>query len=145
MMASPWDIAACPIHCRELIADSVEYVVTAHCADALVCISNGDKITPEGCAVKTAGVGDPILAFTGTAKVFDSQDTAVAGILGGTVEPAELERRITEMLPRDDRAWRPLGRKRRVSSAAQACAALTTNAARGAVRNAAQLTRGWAN
>lgn len=31
---------------RELIADSVEYMVRAHCADALVCISNCDKITP---------------------------------------------------------------------------------------------------
>ena len=31
---------------RELIADSVEYMVEAHCADALVCISNCDKITP---------------------------------------------------------------------------------------------------
>lgn len=31
---------------RDLIADSVEYVVNAHCADAMVCISNCDKITP---------------------------------------------------------------------------------------------------
>ncbi|NUP67990.1 MAG: dihydroxy-acid dehydratase [Nonomuraea sp.] len=31
---------------RELIADSVEYMVQAHCADALVCVSNCDKITP---------------------------------------------------------------------------------------------------
>ena len=31
---------------RELIADSVEYMVNAHCADALVCVSNCDKITP---------------------------------------------------------------------------------------------------
>jgi len=31
---------------RELIADSVEYMVNAHCADAIVCISNCDKITP---------------------------------------------------------------------------------------------------
>jgi len=31
---------------RELIADSVEYMVEAHCADALICISNCDKITP---------------------------------------------------------------------------------------------------
>ena len=33
---------------RELIADSVEYMVNAHCADAMVCISNCDKIT-RGC------------------------------------------------------------------------------------------------
>ena len=31
---------------REIIADSVEYMVNAHCADAIVCISNCDKITP---------------------------------------------------------------------------------------------------
>jgi dihydroxy-acid dehydratase len=31
---------------RELIADSVEYMCTAHCADAMICISNCDKITP---------------------------------------------------------------------------------------------------
>src|SRR5487761_2449959 len=31
---------------RELIADSVEYMVNGHCADAMVCISNCDKITP---------------------------------------------------------------------------------------------------
>ena len=31
---------------RDLIADAVEYMVNAHCADALVCISNCDKITP---------------------------------------------------------------------------------------------------
>ena len=32
---------------REIIADSVEYMVNAHCADAMVCISNCDKITPS--------------------------------------------------------------------------------------------------
>ena len=31
---------------RDIIADSVEYMVNAHCADAIVCISNCDKITP---------------------------------------------------------------------------------------------------
>jgi dihydroxy-acid dehydratase len=31
---------------REIISDSVEYMVNAHCADALICISNCDKITP---------------------------------------------------------------------------------------------------
>jgi dihydroxy-acid dehydratase len=31
---------------RELIADSVEYMVNAHCADALICVSNCDQITP---------------------------------------------------------------------------------------------------
>ena len=41
-------MTACSIRCRsrEIIADSVEYMVNAHCADAMVCISNCDKITP---------------------------------------------------------------------------------------------------
>ena len=46
--ASPWATAGCSTRCprREVIADSVEYMVNAHAADALVCISNCDKITP---------------------------------------------------------------------------------------------------
>ncbi len=36
----------CSLPSRDLIADSVEYMANAHCADALVCISNCDKITP---------------------------------------------------------------------------------------------------
>ena len=39
----------------------------------------------EGCIVKTAGVDDSILRFHGTARVFESQDDAVKGILGGAV------------------------------------------------------------
>ena len=39
---------------RELIADAVEYMVNAHCADALVCISNCDKITPGHAAGRAA-------------------------------------------------------------------------------------------
>ena len=35
-----------PLPSREIIADSTEYMVNAHCADAMVCISNCDKITP---------------------------------------------------------------------------------------------------
>src|SRR5690554_7428773 len=35
-----------PLPSREILADSVEYMANAHCADALVCISNCDKITP---------------------------------------------------------------------------------------------------
>ena len=43
------------------------------------------NIAPEGCIVKTAGVDDSILVFTGTARVYESQDAAVAGILGNQV------------------------------------------------------------
>ena len=190
------------------------------------------NIAPEGCIVKTAGVDESILTFHGTARVYESQDAAVAGILGnevkagdvvviryegpkggpgmqemlyptsylkskglgkacalitdgrfsgGTsglsighvspeaaegglialvqtgdpividipkreikldVDDAELARRDAEMRARGDRAWKPLGRKRNVSAALQAYAALTTNAAKGAVRDVSQVTRG---
>ncbi|EQB07279.1 dihydroxy-acid dehydratase [Novosphingobium lindaniclasticum] len=43
------------------------------------------NIALDGCIVKTAGVDDSILKFTGTARVYESQDAAVAGILGGQV------------------------------------------------------------
>lgn len=44
------------------------------------------NLAPNGCIVKTAGVDDSILTFTGTARVYESQDTAVEGILGGEVK-----------------------------------------------------------
>jgi dihydroxy-acid dehydratase len=43
------------------------------------------NIALDGCIVKTAGVDDSILKFSGPAKVYESQDAAVAGILGGEV------------------------------------------------------------
>ncbi|WP_404480785.1 dihydroxy-acid dehydratase [Novosphingobium sp. BL-52-GroH] len=43
------------------------------------------NIAREGCIVKTAGVDESILKFNGTARVYESQDAAVAGILGGQV------------------------------------------------------------
>jgi dihydroxy-acid dehydratase len=182
------------------------------------------NLAPEGCVVKTAGVDDELLHFVGTARVYESQDAAVAGILGneiaagdivviryegpkggpgmqemlyptsylkskglgkacalltdgrfsggtsglsiGHVSPeaaegglialvehgdriiidvpgrtinldlpeAEIEARCTAMIERGAAAWKPKGRKRYVSTALRAYAALTTNAARGAVR-----------
>ena len=187
------------------------------------------NLAPEGCIVKTAGVDDGILTFSGTARVYESQDAAVAGILGSQVRagdvvviryegpkggpgmqemlyptsylkskglgaacalltdgrfsggtsglsighispeaaegglialvetgdpididiPArrielavgadELAWRKAEMRDRGEKAWRPLGRKRDVSPALRAYAALTTNAARGAVRDVSQV------
>ena len=44
------------------------------------------NLAPEGCIVKTAGVDDSILTFHGTARVYESQDAAVAGILGNEVK-----------------------------------------------------------
>jgi dihydroxy-acid dehydratase len=189
------------------------------------------NLAEEGCIVKTAGVDEAILRFAGPARVYESQDAAVAGILGGEVRAgdvvviryegpkggpgmqemlyptsylkskglgkacalvtdgrfsggtsglsighaspeaaeggtiglvedgdrieidiparsirlavpaAELDARRARMGARGDAAWRPAARERRVSPALQAYAALTTSAARGAVRDVGQLRR----
>ncbi|WP_150294030.1 dihydroxy-acid dehydratase [Sphingobium estronivorans] len=189
------------------------------------------NIAPEGCIVKTAGVDESILTFHGTARVYESQDAAVAGILGnevqagdvvviryegpkggpgmqemlyptsylkskglgkacalitdgrfsggtsglsiGHVSPeaaegglialvntgdpividipnriirldiddAAIAERKAEMEARGSKAWKPFGRKRNVSPALRAYAALTTNAARGAVRDVSQIEK----
>jgi dihydroxy-acid dehydratase len=49
---------------RDIIADSVEYMVNAHCADALVCISNCDKITP-GMLMAAMRLNIPVIFVTG--------------------------------------------------------------------------------
>ncbi|HEY0219693.1 MAG TPA: dihydroxy-acid dehydratase [Afipia sp.] len=182
------------------------------------------NLAADGCIVKTAGVDSSILTFTGPARIFESQDAAVEGILGGTVKAgdvvliryegprggpgmqemlyptsylkskglgkscalitdgrfsggssglsighvspeaaeggliglveegdliefdipnrkihlavgdAEIERRRTFMITRGNQAWKPAARKRQVSTALKAYAALTTSAALGAVR-----------
>ncbi|TQL18078.1 dihydroxy-acid dehydratase [Zymomonas mobilis] len=187
------------------------------------------NLAPEGCIVKTAGVDESILKFTGKAKVYESQEAAVAGILGNDVEAGEvvivryegpkggpgmqemlyptsylkskglgkscalitdgrfsggssglsighvspeaaegglialvetgdtividipervihldvddavLAGRRAQMEAKGAAAWKPQNRKRPVSSALKAYAALTTNAARGAVRDVNQL------
>lgn len=48
------------------------------------------NIAEKGCIVKTAGVDSSILQFTGTAKVFDSQEEAVDGILGDKVQKGDV-------------------------------------------------------
>ena len=191
------------------------------------------NIARDGCIVKTAGVDDSILKFTGKARVYESQDAAVAGILGGQVEAGdvvviryegprggpgmqemiyptsylkskglgkecalltdgrfsggtsglsighvspeaaeggeiglvengdtieidipgrtinlmvsdeELSHRRSTQEAREDGAWTPVHpRKRKVSAALQAYAAMTTSAAKGAVRDVTQLKRG---
>ena len=187
------------------------------------------NLAPEGCIVKTAGVDDSILVFNGTARVYESQDAAVAGILGNEVQAGDVvviryegpkggpgmqemlyptsylkskglgaacalitdgrfsggtsglsighvspeaaeggvialvetgdpilidipnrginldlddaviaERRAA-MVAKGAKAWKPFGRKREVPAALRAYAALTTNAARGAVRDVSQV------
>jgi dihydroxy-acid dehydratase len=189
------------------------------------------NLAPEGCIVKTAGVDDSILTFHGIARVYESQDASVAGILGNEVkagdvvviryegpkggpgmqemlyptsylkskglgkecalitdgrfsggtsglsighvspEAAEgglialvqtgdpividipnrvikldiddalLAERRAEMEKMGAKAWKPFGRKREVSPALRAYAAMTTNAAKGAVRDVSQIEK----
>ncbi|MBS4096443.1 MAG: dihydroxy-acid dehydratase [Sulfuricella sp.] len=189
------------------------------------------NIALDGCIVKTAGVDESILKFTGRARVFESQDDAVAGILadqivagdvvviryegprggpgmqemlyptsylkskglgkqcalltdgrfsGGTsglsighaspeaaeggaiglieegdtieidipgrtinlrISDEDLAHRRLSMDSKADKAWKPANRDRHVSAALQAYAAMTTSAAKGAVRDVSQLAR----
>jgi dihydroxy-acid dehydratase len=190
------------------------------------------NLAVDGCIVKTAGVDAAILKFTGPARIFESQDAAVAGILGGQVAAGdvvviryegprggpgmqemlyptsylkskglgkacalvtdgrfsggtsglsighvspeaaeggliglvqdgdtieidipgrgirlavaedELAGRRAAMEAKSAAAWQPVGRQRKVSTALKAYAALTTSAARGAVRDVTGLRRG---
>ena len=62
---------------RDLIADSVEYMVNAHCADALVCISNCDKITP-GMMMAAMRLNIPTVFVTG--GPMESGKTVLGGL-----------------------------------------------------------------
>ena len=209
---------------------AIHAVATPFSAEGGLAVLFGN-LAPEGCIVKTAGVDESIFTFHGTARVYESQDAAVAGILGhevqagdvvviryegpkggpgmqemlyptsylkskglgkacalvtdgrfsgGTsglsighvspeaeegglialvqtgdpilidipnrhiallVDDAEIAARHADMVARGAQAWKPLGRKRHVSPALRAYAALTTNAARGAVRDVSQVER----
>ncbi len=73
---------------RELIADAVEYMVNAHCADALICISNCDKITP-GMLMAALRLNLPTIFVSGgpmeagkvagSGAIIDAVDALVAG------------------------------------------------------------------
>jgi dihydroxy-acid dehydratase len=202
----------------------------AYSRDGGLAVLKGN-LAEDGCIVKTAGVDTAILTFAGPARLFESQDEAVEGILGGKIAagdivliryegpkggpgmqemlyptsylksvglgklcalvtdgrfsggssglsighispeaaeggaiglveegdrieidiPArsihlavaedELARRRAAMEQRGATAWQPARRKRKVSPALQAYGALTTSAARGAVRDVGQLKR----
>ena len=60
----------------------------AYSTDGGLAVLYGN-IAPDGCIVKTAGVAENILAFKGTAVVFESQEDAVNGILGGKVKKGD--------------------------------------------------------
>jgi dihydroxy-acid dehydratase len=202
----------------------------AFSADGGLAVLYGN-IAADGCIVKTAGVDASLLAFAGPARIFESQEDAVDGILGGKVVPGdvvliryegpkggpgmqemlyptsylkskglgkvcalitdgrfsggssglclghispeaaeggslalveegdrieidipnrvlrvslpdkELEARRKEMEKKGSAAWKPASRKRKISQALQAYAAMTTSASRGAVRDISQISK----
>jgi dihydroxy-acid dehydratase len=202
---------------------AIRDVAHAFSKDGGLAVLSGN-LALDGCIVKTAGVDESILKFSGPARVYESQDAAVAGILGNKVKPgdvvvvryegpkggpgmqemlyptsylkskglgkscalitdgrfsggssglsighvspeaaeggliglvrdgdlieldipsrtirlavdeAELSQRRAAMLALGAKAWKPAKRDRKVSTALKAYAALTTSAARGAVR-----------
>ncbi|MFC9248256.1 dihydroxy-acid dehydratase [Streptomyces sp. NPDC057136] len=69
---------------RDLIADSVEYMVEAHCADALICISNCDKITP-GMLMAALRLNIPTIFVSG-----GPMEAGKATLVDGTVRSLDL-------------------------------------------------------
>lgn len=61
----------------------------AYLKDGGLAVLKGN-IAPDGCVVKTAGVDEKILKFSGPAKVFRSQEDAVDGILGGKIQSGDV-------------------------------------------------------
>ena len=104
---------------REVIADSVEYMANAHCADALVCISNCDKITP-GMLMAAMRLNIPAIFVSGgpmeAGKVIlkDGEHKAdlVTAIVGATDEDRSDGRGRTSW---NARPVRPVGRARACS------------------------------
>jgi dihydroxy-acid dehydratase len=68
---------------------AIRSVEHAFSKDGGLAVLTGD-LAPDGCIVKTAGVDESILKFTGPARVFESQDAAVSAILTGLVQPGEV-------------------------------------------------------
>lgn len=67
----------------------IRNVEHAYSQDGGIAILYGN-LAEDGCIVKTAGVDESILKFVGKARVYESQDSAVAGILGDEVQPWEV-------------------------------------------------------
>ncbi|MGP9527768.1 dihydroxy-acid dehydratase [Glutamicibacter sp. AOP5-A2-18] len=75
---------------RDLIADSVEYMVNAHCADALICISNCDKITP-GMLMAALRLNIPTVFVSG-----GPMESGRATLVDGTVRTLDLVDAISD-------------------------------------------------
>jgi dihydroxy-acid dehydratase len=70
-------------------AGCIRDLAHAYTQDGGLAVLYGN-LAPEGAIVKTAGVPEELWRFTGPAKVFESQEAAVEGILGGRVEPGDV-------------------------------------------------------
>ncbi len=67
----------------------IRNIENAYSRDGGLAVLYGN-LAPDGCIVKTAGVDEKILKFNGTAVVFESQEEAVDGILGGKVKAGDV-------------------------------------------------------
>ena len=70
-------------------AGCIRDLTHAYSKDGGLAVLKGN-IAEDGCVVKTAGVDESIWKFTGTARVFDSQEAACEGILGGKVKSGDV-------------------------------------------------------
>ena len=70
-------------------AGCIRDIAHAYSKDGGLAVLKGN-IAEDGCVVKTAGVDESIWKFTGPAKVFDSQEAACEGILGGKVQAGDV-------------------------------------------------------
>ncbi len=84
---------------RELIADSVEYMVNAHCADAMVCISNCDKVTP-GMLLAAMRLNIPSIFVSGgpmEAGRVDGEDVDLVDIMVESADSSVSDDRVDRM------------------------------------------------
>jgi dihydroxy-acid dehydratase len=70
-------------------AGVIRSAANAFSRDGGLAVLSGN-LAPDGCIVKTAGVDESILKFSGPARVFESQGAAITGILGGAVKPGDV-------------------------------------------------------
>lgn len=78
-----------PDYDNDRTAGCIRDIEHAYMKDGGLAVLYGN-VALDGCIVKTAGVDASILVFEGTARVFDSQEQASAGILGGTVQAGDI-------------------------------------------------------
>ena len=84
---------------RDLIADSVEYMVRAHCADAMVCISNCDKVTP-GMLLAAMRLNIPTIFVSGgpmEAGEVDGRDVDLVDIMVESADPTVSDKTVGEL------------------------------------------------